>query len=257
MRGCASGRLEAGGGGCRRSLDLTERGGAGTLSPRPELTRLRPAGAHAVGGRVCGVLLPVEEVGALRLLLPADEAGPEEIRPVGSHVRAAGSQGPGVGRLGRAGIPGRCLPFTPRSPHRDAEQDLDSGDPDGTGRPRSSPPLPPPADGLGAEQDPLARMHTGENVGQVPAHGVSSSPWYPHPGPWALPQRLVHAASHVSGRGDLLACCVAGFYVCPVALGATWEGTGVSEAPWHMGSGPHGSKTGPARDWSLCPRPRR
>lgn len=42
----------------------------------------------------------------------------------------------------------------------DAEQDLDSSDPDGTGRPRSSPPLPPAADGLGSEQDPLARMHT-------------------------------------------------------------------------------------------------
>ncbi|XP_004441519.1 PREDICTED: mesoderm induction early response protein 2 [Ceratotherium simum simum] len=42
----------------------------------------------------------------------------------------------------------------------DAEQDLDSSDPDGPGRPHSSPPLPPAAAGLGPEQDPLARMHT-------------------------------------------------------------------------------------------------
>lgn len=125
----------------------------------------------------------MEEVGALRLLLPADAAGPEEVRPVGSHVRAAGSQGPGVGRLGRLRVPGRCLPFTSRSPHRDAEQDLDSSDPDGTGRPRSSPPLPPAADGLGSEQDPLARMHTGENVGQVPARGGVLLSLVPSSGP--------------------------------------------------------------------------
>ncbi|GAB5567421.1 mesoderm induction early response protein 2 isoform X2 [Prionailurus iriomotensis] len=40
----------------------------------------------------------------------------------------------------------------------DVDQDLDSSDPDG--RPHSSPPLPPTADSLGSEQDPLARMHT-------------------------------------------------------------------------------------------------
>ncbi|KAM9105451.1 mesoderm induction early response protein 2 [Megaptera novaeangliae] len=44
----------------------------------------------------------------------------------------------------------------------DADQDLDGGDPDGPGRPRSSPPLPLPAtaDGLGPERDALARMRT-------------------------------------------------------------------------------------------------
>ncbi|XP_024595910.1 mesoderm induction early response protein 2 isoform X2 [Neophocaena asiaeorientalis asiaeorientalis] len=44
----------------------------------------------------------------------------------------------------------------------DADQDLDGGDPDGPGRPRSSPPLPLPAtaDGLGPERDPMARMRT-------------------------------------------------------------------------------------------------
>ncbi|XP_072578192.1 mesoderm induction early response protein 2 isoform X1 [Vulpes vulpes] len=42
----------------------------------------------------------------------------------------------------------------------DTDQDLDGSDPDGAGRPRSSPPLPPAADGLASEQDPLARMHT-------------------------------------------------------------------------------------------------
>ncbi|XP_027443295.2 mesoderm induction early response protein 2 isoform X3 [Zalophus californianus] len=66
----------------------------------------------------------------------------------------------GWGGLGRVGVPGRCLPFTAHTPHRDADQDLDGSDPDGTGRPRSSPPLPPAADSLGSEQDPLARMHT-------------------------------------------------------------------------------------------------
>ncbi|XP_026904908.1 mesoderm induction early response protein 2 isoform X1 [Acinonyx jubatus] len=40
----------------------------------------------------------------------------------------------------------------------DVDQDLDSSDPDG--RPHPSPPLPPAADSLGSEQDPLARMHT-------------------------------------------------------------------------------------------------
>ncbi|XP_070478287.1 mesoderm induction early response protein 2 isoform X7 [Equus przewalskii] len=42
----------------------------------------------------------------------------------------------------------------------DADQDLDGGDPDGPGRPRSSLPLPPAADGLGPEPDPLAQMQT-------------------------------------------------------------------------------------------------
>ncbi|XP_035887969.1 mesoderm induction early response protein 2 isoform X3 [Phyllostomus discolor] len=41
----------------------------------------------------------------------------------------------------------------------DTDQDLDSSDPDGLARPRSSPPLPPAADSLGPEQDPVARMH--------------------------------------------------------------------------------------------------
>lgn len=49
--------------------------------------------------------------------------------------------------------------------HRDIDQDLDGSDPDGLARPRSSPPLPPAADGLSPEQDPLARMHIGKNVG--------------------------------------------------------------------------------------------
>lgn len=57
--------------------------------------------------------------------------------------------------------------------HRDTDQDLDGSDPDGLARPRSSPPLPPAADSLGPEQDPLARMHIGENVGWVPALGGS------------------------------------------------------------------------------------
>ncbi|XP_059950801.1 mesoderm induction early response protein 2 isoform X2 [Mesoplodon densirostris] len=44
----------------------------------------------------------------------------------------------------------------------DADQDLDGGDPDGPGRPRSSPPLslPAAADGPGPERDPLTRMRT-------------------------------------------------------------------------------------------------
>lgn len=42
--------------------------------------------------------------------------------------------------------------------------------------------------------------------------GVSSCPWYPPLGPWALPQRVVRAVSYTSGHGDLLACCVAGYY---------------------------------------------
>ncbi|XP_011373549.1 mesoderm induction early response protein 2 [Pteropus vampyrus] len=42
----------------------------------------------------------------------------------------------------------------------DADQDLDGSDHDGPGRPRSSPPLPPAADGLDPEEDTLSRMHT-------------------------------------------------------------------------------------------------
>lgn len=45
-------------------------------------------GTHAVSGRVCGILLPVEEVRALRLLCPADEAGPAEVCLLWNHVRA-------------------------------------------------------------------------------------------------------------------------------------------------------------------------
>ncbi|XP_036898157.1 mesoderm induction early response protein 2 isoform X1 [Sturnira hondurensis] len=41
----------------------------------------------------------------------------------------------------------------------DTDQDLDSSDPDGLTRPRSSPLLPPATDSLGPEQDPVARMH--------------------------------------------------------------------------------------------------
>lgn len=61
--------------------------------------------------------------------------------------------------------------------HRDTDQDLDGSDPDGSSRPRSSPPLPAAADGLDPEQEPLAQMHTGENVwiSSVPQWlGVSS-----------------------------------------------------------------------------------
>lgn len=64
------------------------------------------AGAHAVCGRVRGVLLPVEEVRALRLLLPADAAGPQEVRPGRNHVRAAGPQGLGADGAGEASHPG-------------------------------------------------------------------------------------------------------------------------------------------------------
>ena len=57
-------------------------------------------GTHAVRGRVCGVLLPVEDVGALRLLCPADTAGPEEVCLLWNHVRAHSSH------LARAGVVG-------------------------------------------------------------------------------------------------------------------------------------------------------
>lgn len=132
----------------------------------------------------------------------------------------SGLPGPQGGRLG---VPGRLLPFTVRSPHRDADQDLDSSDPDGTGRPRSSPPLPPAADSLGSEQDPLARMHTGENVGWVPAFGGPSSHWCSDLGPrGSIPGTSRWGVTCRSGHGDLLGCCVEGYCVCPVALGAMW-----------------------------------
>ncbi|XP_074207516.1 mesoderm induction early response protein 2 isoform X1 [Camelus bactrianus] len=73
----------------------------------------------------------------------------------------------------------------------DVDQDLDGADPDGPGRPRSSPPLPAAADSLGPEQDPLARMHAGPpSVGST-----SDSPGEPgevlpslEPGPCSIQQ---------------------------------------------------------------------
>lgn len=64
-------------------------------------------------------------------------------------------------------ISGSCPSAAPIAPsfYRDADQDLDSSDPDGPSHLRSLPPLPPDTDGLGLEQDPLTQMHKGENVG--------------------------------------------------------------------------------------------
>lgn len=85
--------------------------------------------------------------------------------------------GPGVGTTGspREHLPPEAAvslqpPMVP-SFHRDTDQDLDGSDPDGLARPRSSPPLPPAADGLSLEQDPLARMHIGKNMGRAPNFG--------------------------------------------------------------------------------------
>ncbi|XP_034852863.1 mesoderm induction early response protein 2 isoform X3 [Mirounga leonina] len=78
--------------------------------------------------------------------------------------------------------------------HRDADQDLDVSDPDGTGRPRSSPPLPPAADSLGSGQDPLVRMHTeppsgGSAAGSLSEPGESSDSLpSSEPGPCPLQQ---------------------------------------------------------------------
>ncbi|XP_029073192.1 mesoderm induction early response protein 2 isoform X1 [Monodon monoceros] len=74
----------------------------------------------------------------------------------------------------------------------EADQDLDGGDPDGPGRPRSSPPLPLPAtaDGPGPERDPLARMRTeplsmgSSTSGSLGAPGeASDGPPSSEPGP--------------------------------------------------------------------------
>ncbi|XP_022381251.1 mesoderm induction early response protein 2 isoform X4 [Enhydra lutris kenyoni] len=88
----------------------------------------------------------------------------------------------------------------------DAEQDLDSSDPDGTGRPRSSPPLPPAADGLGSEQDPLARMHTellsvASVASSVGEPGESSDSLLPSdPGPCPFQQLDVPPAAPLPRR---------------------------------------------------------
>lgn len=95
---------------------------------------------------------------------------------------------------GLPGAPWGCVgPAPPRAvppaalhsalPHRDADQDLDGSDPDGAGRPRSSPPLPPAADGLASEQDPLARMHTGESAGGCLLLGEPTAHEWPDLGP--------------------------------------------------------------------------
>lgn len=88
-----------------------------------------------------------------------------------TYVQWASSRAWAQGRTGSPGehlLPEAAVPMQPpmaSSFHRDTDQDLDGSDPDSLARPRSSPPLPPAADGLGPEQDPLARMHIGENVG--------------------------------------------------------------------------------------------
>ncbi|KAM5231990.1 mesoderm induction early response protein 2 isoform 1-T1 [Hipposideros larvatus] len=60
----------------------------------------------------------------------------------------------------------------------DADQDLDSSDPDGLSHARSLPSLPPDTDSLGLEQDPLTQMHT-EPPGM---DGMASSPAEPEEG---------------------------------------------------------------------------
>ncbi|XP_008148948.2 mesoderm induction early response protein 2 [Eptesicus fuscus] len=65
----------------------------------------------------------------------------------------------------------------------DTDQDLDGSDPDGLARPRSSPPLPPAADGLSLEQDPLARMH----IEPLSMDGMTGSVGEPEEGSNSLP----------------------------------------------------------------------
>lgn len=62
-------------------------------------------GTHTVSGRVCGVLLLVEKVRALRLLCPADTAGPEEVRLLWNHVRALSNHLATVGAVGCVAAP--------------------------------------------------------------------------------------------------------------------------------------------------------
>ncbi|XP_045347042.1 mesoderm induction early response protein 2 isoform X5 [Leopardus geoffroyi] len=77
----------------------------------------------------------------------------------------------------------------------DVDQDLDSSDPDG--RPHSSPPLPPAADSLGSEQDPLARMHTA-----TPEPSTSPRLAVDLALPGALPEELPLISSHVDMNGE-------------------------------------------------------
>ncbi|XP_043441883.1 mesoderm induction early response protein 2 isoform X5 [Prionailurus bengalensis] len=77
----------------------------------------------------------------------------------------------------------------------DVDQDLDSSDPDG--RPHSSPPLPPTADSLGSEQDPLARMHTA-----TPEPSTSPRLAVDLALPGALPEELPLISSHVDMNGE-------------------------------------------------------
>ncbi|XP_078204461.1 mesoderm induction early response protein 2-like isoform X5 [Callithrix jacchus] len=83
---CASSSMPGAARRGRRCWQVCVQLRAGCCAERQEVL----TGAHAVGGRVCRVLLPVEEVGALRLLCPADAAGPEEVRPVWNHGHRPG-----------------------------------------------------------------------------------------------------------------------------------------------------------------------
>ncbi|XP_054982416.1 mesoderm induction early response protein 2 isoform X5 [Sorex araneus] len=69
----------------------------------------------------------------------------------------------------------------------DADQDLDTTDPEGPGRPRSSPPLPPGTDSIGAQGEPLAQMRLeSPSVHSEPPAGSSGLP-SSEPGPCPCP----------------------------------------------------------------------
>ncbi|XP_012584899.1 PREDICTED: mesoderm induction early response protein 2 [Condylura cristata] len=73
----------------------------------------------------------------------------------------------------------------------DADQDLDGSDPDGPACPRSSLSLPAAADGLDPDQEPLARMRTGETAwgprGQLPSLVDAGGHTCRVPGPSGIP----------------------------------------------------------------------
>ncbi|XP_049645017.1 mesoderm induction early response protein 2 isoform X2 [Suncus etruscus] len=88
----------------------------------------------------------------------------------------------------------------------DPDQDLDGGDPEGPGRSRSSPPLPPGTASLGAEPDPLAQMRL-ESPGAhgEPLSGSSDLPCL-EPGTCPCPLPDAPPAEPLPQRSPLALC---------------------------------------------------
>ncbi|KAG8519211.1 LOW QUALITY PROTEIN: Mesoderm induction early response protein 2, partial [Galemys pyrenaicus] len=155
----------------------------------------------------------------------------------------------GVGAASRSRPEPRVQPLAERG-YEDTDQDLDGGDPEGPGCPRSSLALPPAADGLDPDQEPLARRHAGR-LGRA-------LPWAPSwlglpggtPHPLAItPVESPGLVGFPRGRGLCVSHALKwGLFFGPQPLSA--DGAAAS-----LGEPREGSRGLPALEPGLCPFP--